>query len=369
MSDSFPGVAAFFGGGALAVGVWVLASLLAGGLLGRLSRGLLTRLAKRTKNAWDDQLVTRLGGPLTIGWTLAFAFLGLPWLRLTPAHDGLARRVLGGILLATVFWVGLRFVDVAEQLLAGSAWATSRAASRSFIGLASRATKVAVVVMGVLSVLSHAGYQVGTLVAGLGIGGLALALGAQKTLENVFGAFSLAADEPFHIGDFVKIDAVLGTVESIGLRSTRIRTLDRTLVAIPNGKLAEMRTESYAARDRLRLEGTVSLVYQTTAEQMRRVLAGLEAVLRAQPKVWPEAIVVRFKALGPSSLDIDIMAWFTTTDWGEFQLIRQEILLRFMEVVAAAGTSFAHPTRTIHLVPPGDSGVKHAGESSSAGTG
>jgi MscS family membrane protein len=362
MFDSFPRVAAFFGGGALAVGVWVLVSVGAGGLLGRLSRGLLTRLAKGTKNAWDDQLVARLGEPLTIGWTLVFAFLGLPWLGLTPAHDGLARRVLGGVLIGTVFWVGLRFVDVAEQLLGGSAWATQRAASRSFIGLASRATKVAVVVMAVLSILSHAGYPVGTLIAGLGIGGLALALGAQKTLENVFGAFSLAADEPFHIGDFVKIDGVLGTIESIGLRSTRIRTLDRTLVVIPNGKLAEMRTESYAARDRLRLEGTVSLVYQTTADQMRRVLAGLEGVLRAQPKVWPDAVIVRFRALGPSSLDIDTVAWFTTTDWGEFQGIRQEILLRFMEVVAAAGTSFAHPTQTIHLVPPSDGGGKHTAE-------
>ena len=319
MFDSFPRLAAFFGGGALAVGVWVLVSLVAGGLLGRLSRGLLTRLARGTKNAWDDQLVARLGGPLTIGWTLVFGFLGLPWLRLTTAHDGLARRILGGVLIGTVFWVALRFVDVAEQLLGGAAWATQRAASRSFIGLASRATKVAVVVMAVLSILSHAGYPVGTLIAGLGIGGLALALGAQKTLENVFGAFSLAADEPFHIGDFVKVDGVLGTVESIGLRSTRIRTLDRTLVVIPNGKLAEMRTESYAARDRLRFEGTVSLVYQTTADQMRRVLAGLEAVLRAQPKLWSGAVVVRFKALGPSSLDIEIVAWFTTTDWGEFQ--------------------------------------------------
>src|SRR4051794_11476029 len=98
MLDSFPGLAAFFGGGALAVGVWVLVSLGAGVLLGRLSRGVLTRLAKRTRNTWDDQLVGRLGGPLTIGWTVALAFLGLPWLRLTTAHDGLARRILGGVL-------------------------------------------------------------------------------------------------------------------------------------------------------------------------------------------------------------------------------------------------------------------------------
>ena len=192
----------------------------------------------------------------------------------------------------------------------------------------------------------------GSLIAGLGIGGLALALGAQKTLENVFGAFAMAVDEPFHLGDFVAIDGVMGNVEAIGLRSTRIRTLDRTLVAIPNGKLAEMRTESFAARDRLRLSCTVRLVYQTKAAELRSVLAGLEETLRGQPKVAADSVVVRFKELAASSLDLEVAAMLTTVDWGEFQLIRQELLLRFMEVVEAAGTAFAYPTQTLHLARP-----------------
>jgi MscS family membrane protein len=107
--------------------------------------------------------------------------------------------------------------------------------------------------------------------------------------------------------------------------------------------------ETFAARDRLRLACTVGLVYETTESQMRTVLAGLERVLSEHPKIWPDAVTVRFKELAASSLDIEIMAWFTTSDWAEFQAIRQDVLLSFMKVVESAGTSFAFPTRTVHL--------------------
>jgi MscS family membrane protein len=203
--------------------------------------------------------------------------------------------------------------------------------------------------MAMVAVISELGYPVASLIAGLGIGGLALALASQKTFENLFGAFSLGVDQPFREGDFVKVEDFMGTVEAIGLRSTRIRTLDRTLITIPNGKLAEMRIESFAARDRIRLACILGLVHGTTANQMRLVVAGLEQLLREHPKVWPEGITVRFQELNSSSLDIEIAAWFTTADYTEFQLIRQEILLQFMEVVEKARTSFAFPTRTVHL--------------------
>ena len=145
----------------------------------------------------------------------------------------------------------------------------------------------------------------------------------------MFGAFSIAVDEPFKQGDFVKIDTVMGTIESIGLRSTRIRTLDRTIVAIPNGKLAEMRTETFAARDRLRLGCTVSLVYQTTAEQMRSVLAEIESALRAHPKIVADGVSVCFEKMTPSSLGHRRRRLLrqTFTDWNEFQVIRQAMLL------------------------------------------
>jgi MscS family membrane protein len=334
--------------GALEVAIWVVASVAVGLALSWVTRRGLRRIA-RTAKAWDEQFVVRLRGPLAVGFALAAAHVGLSALDIAPSAEATARRVLQGGFVAALFWVLLRSIDVADHLISSSTWATKRLASRSFIGLAAKALKIGVVIIQVVALLSLAGYPVGSLIAGLGIGGLALALGAQKTLEHVFGAFSLAVDQPFREGDFVKIDDVQGTVESVGLRSTRIRTPDRTLVAIPNGKLAEMRTETYAARDRLRFACTLGLTYGTTREQMGRVLAGLEETLRAQPKLWREGVTVRFSAIGASSLDVAVEAWFDTRDWGEFQGIRQEVLLGFMQVVEAAGAALAYPTRTVHV--------------------
>ena len=310
-------------------------------------------MTARTATRWDDELLARTAGPLTLGWTLAMVYVLLPWLELyKPAEDFIYRFLRGGGLVI-FFWALARSVDVARQVLVGATWTKDHPSARALLPLAARVVKVLVIILAFVALLSELGYPVTSLVAGLGIGGLAFALAAQKTVENLFGAFSLGADQPFREGDFVHIEDFVGTVEAIGLRSTRIRTLDRTLISIPNGKLAEMRLESFTARDRLRLACTIGLVYETTVSQMRDVLAGLEGVLRAHPKIWPDAVVVRFGSFGNSSLNIDVMAWFLTTDWGEFQIIRQDVLLQFMEVVEKAGSSFAFPTRTVHVV--GDS--------------
>jgi MscS family membrane protein len=329
-----------------------LAAWLGGLVLGRLTRSLLHRVVSRTATTWDDALVAGLRGPLTYAWTLALLYGALPWVDL-PARDlSVVRRGLHALLLIIVFWALWRVVDVVSQVVAGLRWSSEHAASRSLVPLARRLSKVAVVLAAVVTLLSELGYSVASLVAGLGIGGLAVALAARSTLENLFGAFSIGADQPFREGDFIKIEDVMGTVEAVGLRSTRIRTLDRTLVSLPNGKLADMRVESYSARDRIRLHCVLGVVYGTTAAQMREVLSGLESVLRAHPRIWPDTVVVRFGEFAASSLNIEIMAWFQTTNFDEFRAIREELLLRFMEVVERAGTSFAFPTQTVHVVSP-----------------
>jgi MscS family membrane protein len=325
--------------------VAAILGVLGGIVVGGFVRNLLMRLAERTTTDRDDVIVARLSGPirficgLVVSWAL-IAALGLP----DKVHDDIV-RFLRGALLVSFFWALLRSIDVGAELLRGNI----RHGARSLVPLGTRLAKVALVAIAVVAMLSELGYPIASLLAGLGIGGLAVALASQKTFENLFGAFAIGADEPFREGDFVKVDDFVGTVEAVGLRSTKFRTLDRTLISLPNGKLAEMRLESFAARDRLRLACIVGIEYRTTAAQMRAVLAGLEGVLRAHPKLWPDNLIVRFKELAPHSLDIEVMAWFITSEWGEFQLIRQEILLGFMEVVEKAGTSFAFPTRTLHV--------------------
>jgi MscS family membrane protein len=329
----------------------VAAAWLLGRLFGWLTRAALGRLSARTAVRWDDLLLQRLAAPLTFGWALVAAWVLLELLGLYAPAQAFAGRVLRALSLFAVFWALWRVVDLASRGVRRLEWVAASPSAQSLLDIGGSVAKAGVLAMGVVAALSQLGYPVASLLAGLGIGGLAIALAAQKTVENLFGSVSLAADEPFRVGDFVKIEDFVGTVETIGPRSTRIRTLDRTLITLPNGRLADMRIENFTSRDRMRLATVLGLVYSTTSGQMRAVLEGVEAALRAHPRIWPDAVVVRLAAFSASSLDVEVMAWFQTSDWAEFQAIRQEMLLDILSVVERAGTSFAFPTQTVHLVP------------------
>jgi MscS family membrane protein len=328
----------------LLLGAWGL-----GRLLGGLTKAVLGRILARTENTWDDRLLQRIGPPLTFAWGLLVFSAGLSALSLTAKAEGLFREAVNAGVVVVVFWALWRSIDVFEDIVLASPWAEASPSARNLLHIASNLFKGVVAGVGALAVLSAFGYPVTTLLAGLGIGGLAFAFGAQKTVENLFGSISLAVDQPFRVGDFVKVEDFVGTVEEIGIRSTRFRTLDRTLISIPNGNLSDQRLETFAVRDRMRLATTIGVEYSTTHEQMQQVLEGFEHVLREHPKIWPDAMVVKFKEFGASSLDIEIMAWFQVPTWGDFQQCRQEVLLGFIKVVEDAGTGFAFPTRTLHV--------------------
>lgn len=338
----------------LALPVLALVALGLGRVLGSLSRLVLFRLTQRTETHWDEQLLERVSPALVLLWAVAAAALLLPWLALLPGAERLARSLLGGSATLAAFWALWRSVDVWASFLASRPAVAENASARSLVALLRNFAKALVALSGVLATLAAFGYPVTTVLAGLGIGGVALAFGAQKTVENLFGSVALAVDQPFRLGDFVKIDDFVGNVERIGMRSTQVRTLDRTLVSIPNGMLADMRVEDYASRDRIRLACTIGVVYGTSRAQIERILAGMEAALRAHPLIWPDTVVVRFAAFGASSLDIEVMAWFRTSDFNVFRECRQAVLFDFMRVVEQEGSSFAFPTRTVHLVtePP-----------------
>ncbi|HWB76096.1 MAG TPA: mechanosensitive ion channel family protein, partial [Nannocystaceae bacterium] len=245
----------------------------------------------------------------------------------------------------------IRAGDVAGQLITSSRWASEHASTRSLVRLGNRVAKAAIVAIAIVAFFSELGFPVTSLIAGLGIGGLALALAAQKTVENLFGAFSLGADQPFREGDFVKVDDFTGTVETIGLRSTRFRTPDRTLITIPNGKLAESRLETYAARDRIRLHTIVRLAYDTPPGRLRALSGAIEALLRAHPQIWPDAMTVTLAGIADASLELEITAWFQVDAIEDFAQVKQDILFGILEAVEHAGCRLAVPARDIRVAP------------------
>lgn len=212
-----------------------------------------------------------------------------------------------------------------------------------------RAARFVIAVLGAIMILDVVGIDVTAGLAALGIGGLALAFGAQKTIENFIGGVSVIADQPVRVGDFCVVGDVVGTVEKIGMRSTKIRTLARTIVTIPNGEFSAARIENFAHRDRFLFNPTFEMRYETTPDQLRFLLVEIRAILYSHPKVSPDPARIRFVALGKDSIKLEIFSYITAVSFDEYLEVQEDVLLRIMEVVDISGTGFAIPAQTVYF--------------------
>ena len=214
----------------------------------------------------------------------------------------------------------------------------------TLVSLTAGILRVSIVVIGVLVLADLLGVPYQGVLAGLGVGGLAVALAAQSTLQNFISGITLYFDKPIAIGDYCRFGSREGTVEFIGMRSTRIRTLDRTLVTVPNSEFSNLQIENYAKRDRIFLNTTIQVRYETTPDQMRYLLAEIRKLLIAHPKVAADPLRVRFTGFGEHSLDINIFAYVLTDNRSEFLAIQEDLFLRMMDIVNNAGAQFAFPS-------------------------
>ena len=226
---------------------------------------------------------------------------------------------------------------------------SNTAAASSLLRVLRRTVDVLVVFIAFLVVLRYFGVDATPALAGLGVGGIAVALAAQKTLENVIAGASLIFDQAVRVGDVLKVGEITGTVDHIGLRSTRMRTPDRTVVSIPNSQIANASLETLSARDKFWFHPVVGLRYETTPEQLRAVLDGLRRLLETHPSVDPDSVRVRFIRLGSFSLDIEIFAYLFASDWDRFLEMQEELLLRVTEIVRNAGAEIAYPSQTMYV--------------------
>ena len=308
----------------------------------------------RGENARHGQLWKFLDGisfPLRLIFATAiFGFaIGSKWLGLSLAvryYGIFLSQIVFGFAIAWLLW---RSADaIGEAILAGMS-RRGQLTAYSAVSLVKRALQAIFAVAFILIILQAFGVDVSTGLAALGIGGLAIALGAQKLFENLIGSLSLIADHPVRVGDFCQFGGLLGTVEDVGIRSTRIRTLDRTIVTVPNGEFSSLQIENYAARDKFRFHPSLQLRYETTPDQIRYLLQEVRAMLYAHPRVSPDPARVRFTNLNEHSLDIDIFAYVNAADTDDFMEVQEDLLLRCMEIIDAAGTGFAFPSQTLYV--------------------
>ena len=317
---------------------WVLARLVTAVLV-RIAKGL----ARRTKTSFDDAFVRNSAGPARVVVAALLFELGSVGMALGVR----AQDVISGgrhlLLVVASAWLAVRLTDVFGGMIV-----ERRQQAAAFMPLGRRTVKVVAIGLATIATMRSFGFDVSSLLAGLGIGGLAVALASQKTVEHLFGGVTLITDQPVRVGDTCKFGDKTGVVEDIGLRSTRIRTPERTVVSVPNGEFSAMQIENLSRRDRMRLHTVLNLRYESTADQLRYLITEIRKLVVAGPKVDEPSVNVRFVAFGVYSLDVEIAAYVKTTNDTEFAIIREDLFLRIMDLVEAAGSGFAFPSQTIY---------------------
>lgn len=261
-------------------------------------------------------------------------------------------RYTGLVALVAVVWFGLRLIDAIADLAIARMRRNERRQVISIVTLLRRAAKMLLLAFSAVAVLDTFGIDVTTGIAALGIGGIALALGAQKTVENLVGSVTVIADRPVQVGDFCRVGDVVGTVEDVGIRSTRIRTNERTLVTIPNGDLSSSQIENFAVRDRYLFNPTIGIEYGLSAAKIREAIKIVETVMVEHEKI-AEGSRARLARFGESSLDIEVFAYIDVPDFNESLIVREEMLLAIYEQYEAAEIGIAFPTRTLVLTGEG----------------
>jgi MscS family membrane protein len=257
-------------------------------------------------------------------------------------------RFLAALLAACFVWLASRIFDRGFEH-AVNRTRSQRQGGESILLVLQRLTRVVMLVVAFVAALALFGINVKTTLAGLGIGGLAIALAAQKSLENLIGGVSLLMDKAVQVGDFCEIGGRLGTVEDIGLRSLRLRTLDQNLLVVPNGLLAQMQFQNMVRRPKLLIDQTFSLRIETQTQQLRAVLDRVQGMLNENPAIESGTSRIRVNDFAGAAFELELFAYVKTGDWAEFTGIRQTVILKIAEIVEGAGTRFAPPTRLAYL--------------------
>jgi len=329
----------------------IVFALLVRGFLTRYLFARLKRLAERTRMEYDDRFLAALQKPAETLVLVIGIFLAVVVLPLDPQWQHFVSLVFRGAAMLVVFWGLLKLVDVFVDAATAAMGATGAdGAIHGFAPLIKKATRIFLIIIAGVMVVDNLGFDIGGILATLGVGGLAMAIAAKDTVANLYGSIALILDRPFKVGDWIQVgNDVDGDVEEIGLRSTKVRTWPKTVISIPNAVLANEKINNWSRMPKRRVKQVVGVTYETPPETMNAIVEDIRALLRADEGVNQEFILVNWTDFGSSSLDILVYYFTKTTKWLEYMDVRQRINTRIAEAVKARGSSVAFPTRTLYL--------------------
>lgn len=312
------------------------------------SRGVICLVEpalKRTAPRMDWTILDAFTAPGAMLLAVAGFRAGMEWVGPSERLRPFLENTVSLFFFLALAWISSKIVDLVSRHVSGVLRAKHASFSSSVLPLLGRVLKIVIALFMLAAVLSSWGYNATTILAGLGVGGIAIALAAQKTIENLFGGVAVISDRPVAIGDTCKFADRVGTVEDIGLRSTRLRTPERTLVTVPNGQFSSMTLENLSKQDKMLFHFALNLRRDTTPEQVRTVLKEVTQILTGREKLEIGKLPVRFVGVGTYSLDLEVAVYVLTNNGDEFLQIRQELLLSILDAIESAGTALALPTQ------------------------
>jgi MscS family membrane protein len=316
-------------------------------LFSRIIVNSIKALVSKTKTTIDDKLLRMIESPLRF----LFIVIGL-WivLDILNLQADIAQHIIRSMFIILIFWIFYNGVNVFSKDVFKFAEKFGKDLAREVGTFLIKSIKVFIIIIAVLAVLQEWGINVTALIASLGIGGLAIALAAKDTAANLFGGLTILADKSLKIGEWVKVGSVEGIVEDLGMRTTRIRTFEKSLITVPNQYIANNPIENFSRRNIRRIKMTIGVVYDTPSEVLRKIVQDIKDMLENHPDVAKDqSIVVYFDEFGDSSLNIFILFFANTSNWLEYVQIKQDINLKIMEIVEENGSSFAFPSQSIYV--------------------
>jgi MscS family membrane protein len=313
---------------------------------------LLVKWTKKTEFEYDDQVINAIISPMNILFIIAGLFFALSVLNIPTGSFDLQEFLLETlkVIISVIFvWIFFRLCTPASEILQDLMAKSDKELAAQFGVILKQTLRVSVVLIGGILIVQNMGYSVGSLLAGLGVGGLAIALAAQDTVANLFGTIVMFTDRPFSVGDWVQFRDVDGTVESIGFRSTRVRTWEKSLKVIPNKLLTSEIIENWSQRPVRRVNMRIGLTYDSPPEKIKECVERIKEILRNDDGVKQDYMLVYFTDFGASDLSIFIYYFTQTTIWAEYLEIRQRVNLEIMKLVQEMGLSFAFPSQSVYF--------------------
>ena len=327
----------------------ILLALLVRNLFVRLIIGWFHRMAKKTKTRFDDEAMAVLERPMALIPLVVGIYLAVDYLSLSGGLKVFADRLVRSLIVLVIFWAFRNLVVPLSTILRQ----LERYFTASMVDWLIKAIKVALIFIGVATVLEIWGIRIGPIIAGLGLFGVAVALGAQDLFKNLISGILIIAEKRFNPGDWIKVDGeVEGTVEDIGFRSTLIRQFDKAPVYVPNAKLSDNSLINYSKMSHRRIYWMIGVEYRTTVDQLRQIRDGIEAYIRECDAFDTSPAVptfVRIDRFSDSSIDILIYCFTRTTLWGEWLAIKESLAYEIKRIIEEAGTAFAFPSQSLYV--------------------